>query len=239
VSGASELERELALAAGGPVITPGLRAALQRAEVLVPVPGPAPESPQALRIGAGEGLPLPVWQEGEVSFVPVFTSEAELARGLDEPAGYLRIPVSVLADALRDGPPLGINPRSPHRYLVPVAALAGRETFAEGSRFAIGEPADEPVDLLRAVTEFLAGRDDVLRAWRALIRLPDRAPEPLVGLELVSGRDPDLVIPAALEHAERVGHRPVTFVPVDRAAPDEVSSYLLAREPFWTAGQPG
>jgi hypothetical protein len=41
---------------------------------------------------------------------------------------------------------------------------------------------------------------------------------------------------AALRHVEGAGLRPVTFVPVDRSAPDEFSSYLLAREPFWTAG---
>jgi hypothetical protein len=232
---ADELERELASAAREPTMPPRLREALLRAEVLVPVPGPVPEAPSALRIEAGEELALPVWQDAGMSFVPVFTSEAELARASDEPLGYLRLPVRVLADALRDGPPLGVNPRSPHRYLVPVAALAGRETFPEGARFAIGEPAVEPVELLRAVEAFVSGRRDVLRAWRALVRLPDRPPEPLIGLELVAGTDPDAVIPLALEHAERAAGSPVTFVAVDREQPDEFADYLLAREPFWAA----
>jgi SseB protein C-terminal domain/SseB protein N-terminal domain len=233
----TELERELALAAAEPTMPPRLRQALLRAEVLVPVPGPVPEDPSALRIEAGEKLELPVWKDAGMSFVPVFTSEAELARATEEPTGYLRVPVRVLADALRDGPPLGINSRSPHRYLVPVGALAGRETFPEGARFAIGEPAVEPAELLRAMEEFLRDRDDVVRAWRALVRLPDRPPEPLVGLELVAGADPDAVIPAALEHAERAAPGRVTFVAVDRGQPDEFADYLLAREPFWTAGQ--
>jgi type III secretion system (T3SS) SseB-like protein len=229
----TELERELRLAVGRTSMPPSLRDALQRAEVLVPVPGPVPESPTALHVGADETLSLPVWEAGGQSFVPVFTSERELARGAEEPTGYLRIPVRVLADALRDGPQLGINPRSPTRFLVPVGMLAGRETFPEGARFAIGEPAREPEDLLAAARDFLAGRDEVLRAWRALVRFPDRPPEPLVGLELVGGADPEAVVPAAVEHVQRAGAGPATFVVVDRARPDEFADYLLDRDPFW------
>jgi SseB protein N-terminal domain len=121
----NELERELQLAAGQPTMPPSLREALERADVLVPVPGPVPESPRMLKVGADEELTLPVWEEAGMRFVPVFTSERELARGFEAPTAYLRIPVRVLADALRDGPALVRMPdRPPEPLTTPVRTPA-------------------------------------------------------------------------------------------------------------------
>lgn len=230
----NELERELLKAAEAHGIPRSLRQALRRAAVLVPIPVLPPGDASEVTLREGQPLELPVWESGGDRYIPAYTSEAALRWGIPEGSGYLRVPVTVLAEALRGGPSLGLNLGGPLAFRLP-AALLREPDAAPGTQFAVGEPAEEPTSLLEEVAVFSEDRGDVVAAWRALVKLEGEAPQPLIGVELAPGVDPNGVIPAALARVEAAGLDPVVMVSVDREAPDAFADYLLSStRPFWT-----
>jgi hypothetical protein len=101
------------------------------------------------------------------------------------------------------------------------------------SELLVGEPREEPTEVLAALRRFAAARDDVRAAYRALlVRRPGSDAEPVVGLELVDGADTASVIEAAAEAARDAGIDRLALVPVGDGGP--VARFLLEQtQPFW------
>jgi SseB protein N-terminal domain/SseB protein C-terminal domain len=231
----NELERELLRPA--PAEGDGrhrLTRALAAAEVMVPSPSAEDASDGPLVIPAGGSIELPTWERDGHSIIPAFTSDARLLEAIPEGSSFLRMPLPALWDLAREeNGRVVLNPGGPFQLTLGPAA----ERQGEGKPFAIGEPAEEPSALLEAVTSFASGRDDVLNAWRALVRLESEAPQPLIGVELAAGADPDEVLPLLISHLDRERLGPFIAVPVDRDAPDPFAEYLLSNgTPFWRGG---
>lgn len=171
---------------------------------------------------SGQTLELPLWKQAGGDFVPAFTSEAQLLLAIPQGSRYVTLPVEDLEALIGDDTELLID--------------VGDASPDPGGRFAIGEPAEEPVALLREVEAFCSGNAAVLTAWRALVKLEDEDPQPLIGLEVTEEADPAAVMPLVTARVEAAGLGPAIFIPVFRHASDEFTEYLLSStEPFWRA----
>lgn len=193
-----------------------------------------------MNLRAGESLRVVVWESDGVSCVPVFTSKAELARSPRPVGEYLRIGFSALAEVVRDGPPIVLNPGLETALTLAPGALRAPHRVVGGSHIAIGEPAQEPGPLLEMVAAFCEEAPQVLRAWRALVKLDDAPPQPLIGLELAHGTDRDGVLGSLVGRAELQALTPALMVAVDRDEPDTFADYLLGSgQPFWERSTSG
>jgi hypothetical protein len=107
---------------------------------------------------------------------------------------------------------------------------------AEESELLVGEPRDEPTEVLEAMRRFAAGRTDVRATYRGLlVRRPGSSPEPVVGFDLEDGADPARVIEAAAEAARDAGIDRLALVAVGDGGP--VARFLLEQtQPFWRRG---
>lgn len=189
--------------------------------VLVPVPGPASDAPGMVSLKAGQTLEVPVWGEAGGEFVPAFTSEKQLLRAIPGGSRYVSLPMDDLVDLVANDTEIRLD--------------VGDDQAA-GARFAIGEPAQEPVALIREVGQFCAANAAVSTAWRALVKLEGEEPQPLIGLELLGEADPEAVTGLVTARIEAAGVGPAIVVPVDREHPDEFARYLLeSTQPFWRA----
>jgi len=190
--------------------------------VLVPVPGDPKEAAGMVSMSAGQPLDLPLWEEDGQEFVPAFTSEAQLLGALGQGSRFIALPLADLLDLLKGDREVRLD--------------VARGDPDPGTGFAIGEPAEEPEDLLREIERFCSGNAAVLTAWRALVKLEGEAPQPLIGLELSAQADPVAVMALVTGDIERAGLGPIVVVPVNRHAPDEFTEYLLSStRPFWPA----
>ena len=211
------------------------------ADVFLPAQGEGPDEEQAVTAEQGDEIPLPVLEDEDgFRLVPVFSSLTQLARFRPSGGGYIRLRGRELAAitppdlglALNPGGDLGL-PLTPEQ----VADLA-TATPADGgeSQFLIGEPREEPVELLETVRRFAESRDDVRAAYRALlVRGPGAEPEHVIGLELVAGADPESVVDAAAEAARASGFERLGFLPLRPGVEaGQVGRFMLARtRPFW------
>jgi hypothetical protein len=233
----NELEEELLRAPEGSAQREGLRKALASAEVLVPDPESDGELGTRV-IRGGEALTVPAWElEGE-RFIPAFSSEARLVDAIPAGSNYLRMPLAALTELIDDGTEVKLNPGGPFEVKLPSAKPEVRRYLPPGGQFAIGEPATEPTALLDAVAGFAAQRPEIVTAWRALVKLDEAPPHPLIGLELTPGADADSVLPTMIARLEGEGHSRFTAVAVDPQVPDAFSDYLLNKtRPFWSRGE--
>lgn len=238
---ANEAERLLLEAAEHPGAMPAFLRAFGAGQAWVPGTGAGDATTRTLPAGAT--LALPLWEsEDGRRYVPVFTSEERLAASAPEGTPFLRLATQALLDVLDPEAWMGINPGAPLGLLLPANAVRGATGAAqvrEGMPYAIGEPAEEPVALLDDLcTWFAEDQPVVARAWRAVVVMDPQGggrPEPLIGLELEPGVEPEPVFEAAVRRLERHGHGSVLLVPVDPSAPEGPAAWLLEHtQPFYT-----
>jgi hypothetical protein len=139
--------------------------------------------------GGGSGS-FPVLSIDGASYVPVFTSEGQIDAAAPANARVCP-PVAELVGSLPDSVGLAVNPGG--RLGLPVSADAVREalgmgrTVPAGTRLRIGEPAEEPVQLLAGLTAGFADLPAVREARRAWAAVGENTP----GLVLSLDVDPD------------------------------------------------
>lgn len=225
----NELEEAL-LAAARDGDRTGLLAALAVGELYLPAAGRPHEG--AVALDPGGELELPFLEHGGVRYVPAFTSPNELLRFLPAGTGYLRIEGRLLAAAWPEGVPLVLNPGGRLGVSIPAEEVARLRTLPAGPPepwLLVGEPEEEPVELLAAIRAFAEHEPAVRAAHRALVlrRGASRA-EPVVGLELEDGADVERLLEAAAAAARAAGVGAIALQPLGQAD-DAVSRFLLGR----------
>ncbi|HEV2068163.1 MAG TPA: enhanced serine sensitivity protein SseB C-terminal domain-containing protein [Acidimicrobiales bacterium] len=230
-----ELEAAVAAAARDPGRRAELRHALWDAELLIPLP----ELPGAPARALDEGtLALPVVESGGRRYVPVFTSPEALRRYVPEDVPTAVLTGKALARAWPADAWMALNPRSEASAILgpdEVVRLPGEPPVAPSNpieeRFAVGEPAEEPEELIELVRRYCRSRPEVVAAYRALVLVdaPGRRPQLVVGVELDEGADVNLVL-RGLEATGRESAVPLLgLVSIRRDDPGAVARYMLER----------
>jgi hypothetical protein len=196
----------------------------------VPLPGGA--DPQG-------NTQLPVMVLDGEPYVAVYTSAEQYARGAGAQA-HMELTGSELAGLMADELGLAINPGAelglPVRPDGVRTLRGGRKTVPAGARLRLGAPAEEPEQLITALTRIFATVPAVLQARRALAQLGDQPPTLLIGVRAdrsVGTWQHDSV--AAVDRA--VGQTPVDYavetVFLDDEA-DPVTQWMIQRtDPFY------
>lgn len=213
-------------------------AALAEADVYVPAPGPAPDGEQLVTARAGDEIPLPLLEQGGERFVPVFSSPRQLLRYVPAGTPYLRLQGRALASIWPDDCRLALNPRGELGLVLSPEQVAAVKDAPElgTSGYLIGEPKEEPRQLLEAMRAFAAARQQVRAAYRGLlVRRAGAQPEPVIGLELDPGADAPLIVDAAAEAARAAGVERLALVPLQLGVDaGRVGRFLLEQtEPFY------
>ena len=235
----NELERALVAAYETNQLEPLLRA-LAFSDVYLPAPEPGPDEERHVTAHEGDEIPLPIVEADDGPFVPVFSSLTQLGRVRPEGGGYLKLQGRALAAIWPAGHRLALNPGGDLGLpLAPEDVARLRDAPPPGDEgFLIGEPREEPVELLDAIRRFAARRPEVRAAYRGLIvRRPGTgaAPDPLVGLELDPDADVEAVMEAAAEAARGAGVPTLALVPLDpHGDGGPAARFLLTRTtPFY------
>ncbi|HEX8497970.1 MAG TPA: enhanced serine sensitivity protein SseB C-terminal domain-containing protein [Actinomycetales bacterium] len=158
---------------------------------------------------------MPTITMDEQSLLPVFTSEEQLQRGAPD-APRARPAVRELLGVLPADVGFAVNVGGDVGLPIHAPALrhpgGGPTTVPAGTAIRIGEPADEPVDVLERLASALAPVAAVREARRCWAQIGDGAPGLVIGLDL----DPDQ--PATRELALLA----VRDVPAEGGAPIDV-----------------
>jgi hypothetical protein len=217
----NELEEALLVAAqsGRMAI---LVTALANADVYLPVADSS--------VAAGE-LPLPTLKHD--GSVPIFSSPTQLLRFAPAGSPCLRVEGRALAAEWPAGRSLALNPGGDlGAVLEPDEVLAIRDApQAQQPGYLIGEPADEPAELLAAVCAAVKRLPDVRAAYRGLLlrRAADRA-EPVIGVQLETGANVDPVVDAVAAAGRRAGAVSLAVLPiVDGGGEHPIARFLLDR----------
>ncbi len=138
---------------------------------------------------------------------------------------------------------MALNPRSEASAILgpdEVAGLPGEPPAAASNpseeRFAVGEPAEEPEELIKLVGRYCRSRPEVVAAYRALVLVdaPGRRPQLVVGVELDEGADVERVLRGLEATGRESGVPSLGLVPVRRDRPGTVARYMLERtEPIY------
>lgn len=184
------VEETLAAARAGQVPDERLLESLAEAELWVPLPGgAAAEEPSGESTGQ---LKLPIMVIDDAKYVVVYTSEEQFKRC----AGDLSAAVTPGRAFARTLPPelgIAVNPGGEVGLPVPpssVQAIRGEaageeESVPAGAQIMLGEPADEPTELLDALRDTLAAdAPEVASASRAWAKLGDRPEGLLLGIDV-------------------------------------------------------
>ncbi|OON79666.1 enhanced serine sensitivity protein SseB [Streptomyces tsukubensis] len=234
----NELEEVLAASVGVPGAGARIVEALGRSHVWVPLPnGGGPDSAT---------LDLPAMEVDGQAYVPVFSSQRQLALVTGEHAAFTVAPAVEFARGLP--PQLGIvlNPDGAVGVPLPPPAVAelcraGRTLLdgpTSGGRVRLYEPnwQEDPVDLLTAAGEEFQQTGVVRTARRALAVVEDQDPVLFIGVELSQweGTARDLPMDALGRALGRVPVAwPVNLVLLD-VAQDPVGDWLKAKvRPFF------
>lgn len=138
--------------------------------------------------GAGS---LQVLTIDTVAYAPVFTSPEEAALGMPD-ARLVESPVRDFAATLPQHLGLAVNPGGTLGLPIfpdTVQRRLGRDTvISVGTTIRLGEPAEEPEELLAAIRSRLAAVPAVRDARRCWAQVGDAAPGLVVGLDV----DPDI-----------------------------------------------
>jgi hypothetical protein len=223
----NELEKGLEDASQGHLDVDAWVQELVRSRVWVPLQGVE---------GASGSFPVLSIDGG--SYVPVFTSEGQInaAAGAGQ---RVNPPVAELVASLPESVGLAVNPGGTVGLPLPAAvlrqALGMSSTISAGTTVRIGEPAEEPTQLLEAVADTLAEVEAVRAARRCWAAVGESRPGLVLGLDV----DPDNegVRAAALEAVRRAVGAGTADFPVDVVFDndrDEFTSWMASNaDPFF------
>lgn len=114
----------------------------------------------------------------------------------------------------------------------PFYTRAASSAAAGEPELLIGEPKEEPVELLDAVRRFAEGRPEIRAAYRALLLHAPAAQEPVIGFALAGDADAAAVIAAAATAARDAGFEQLALLALDDGP---VARFLVERtQPFFT-----
>ncbi len=211
--------------------------ALQGSEVLVPKPPPDGDPAES-----GLNLPLISTPDGGQA-IPLFSSLERLAATATVETAYFRIPFVALAEDWPAGVAAVINPGDPHEFRFwPTKdgdGGSGRSvTVPADTPVFVGDPADEPIELLAALTRFFAGESEVAEAYRAqvFIEAPGEVPHLAVGLRFDDRGGDDSLLQRTAAISSEVTDEPMSFLLLDRntASDDPVAEYMIEQTaPFY------
>jgi hypothetical protein len=132
------------------------------------------ESKHTLKEGTTVKLINGQFENGE-TYLPMFTSEEQVSKSIAEEMSYLAIDGAALLQMVR-GSNVYINPMDNGPYWPAeiveriLQDFLGQEQVTEKeTQVLLGLPAENPVELKRAVSEVLAGEEDVRAAYLALM----------------------------------------------------------------------
>lgn len=190
----------------------------------------------------GDEFPLPTVEGPDgVTYIAAYSSLAQLARA-EGPIGYRRMRCRDLARIAPGELGLAVNPAGELGFpLTPeqLASLVELPPPDDGEMgYLLGEPKDEPTELLDTMRRFADSRDDVLALYRALlVRSPGAVPEHLVGVEVAARTDAQAVIDAAFQACRESGIDRAGFIPIQPGVDSgSVGRFMLRQtKPFWTA----
>ena len=226
----NELESRLLDASAGRIEVEAWLTDLAAASVWVP-----------LAATDGQSGSFPVMSIDGGSYVPVFTSQEEIDRAAP---GNDRVhpPVRELVTALPDSVGLAVNPGGTVGLPVPAAVLRqalGLPTdVAAGTTVRVGDPAEEPTELLAGIAAVLGEVPAVRAARRAWAVVGEGRPGLVLGLDV----DPDSpeVRGQALEAVRRAVGTGAADFPVDVVFDNDrgplVEWMHEHAEPFHTSG---
>lgn len=225
----NQVEQSLAEAASGRVTVEEWLGAFVDALVWVP-----------MTATSGQQGTFPVLSIDGGSYVPVFTSEAEVDRAAPDNPRITPV-VRELVASLPESVGLAVNPGGSVGLPVPAAVIrqaAGLGTrVPAGTKVRIGVPAEEPEELLAAVAAGLAGLPAVRSARRCWAAVGESRPGLVIGLDV----DPDneQTRAGALDAVGGVAEGSAGSFPVDVVFEndrDEFTTWMNAHvEPFYEA----
>jgi SseB protein C-terminal domain len=175
---------------------------------------------------------LPTNDEGALPFVdtpagrcvPVFSSLETLGRSRPEGGRYLRVPRAALPTLCPDG--FGV--------LLDDSVALTPDAAADLTQPLVGEPVEEPEELLEALRAFAETRQDVHAAYRALVVPPAGEPAICIAFDLEAGVDERALLEAAADAVSDVA-QPL-FVPLREGG--DLARFLRGRTaPFWESRQ--
>lgn len=173
-----------------------------------------------------------------------FSSEAAMNRAFEEPPPYLRMPVPVLFEMMR-GNRLVLNPAvgDRGREFLPEEVerlLRGENPAAPGTdpvtlrretQLHLGQPAEYPHDLVRALSRRFATLPQVRAAYLGEYRYADAPGDP----HLMVGIDAGDAFRAVIDRLDPHAAGPViTYLAMNDA--DPVTGYLARTKPFYARG---
>lgn len=204
----------------------GLLAALAHAEVYVPA------------TGSGRDVQLATIERGGVSFIPVFTSLTRLRVIAPDGTGYMRVAGRGLASVRPQGVPVVVNPGSDVGTVLAPADVAelGSAPQPADPWLLVGEPAQEPEELLEAIRGLAEEEPAIRKAYRGLLLKRGAASSELVvGLELEEDVAREPVLEAVAAAARGAGLESLAVVIVDGDEPsDPVGRFLTGQtQPFY------
>lgn len=205
---------------------PGLIAALAHAEVYVPAEQ------------AGEEVRLATIEQDGTSYVPVFTSLAQLRRVAPDGTGFLCVEGRGLSAVSPRGLSVVVNPGGELGVVLSPDEVEALETAPAAPEpwQLVGEPAQEPEELLSALRSLAEREPSVRAAYRGLLlRRGAATSELVIGLELADGADAHAILDDAAAAARSAGVESLALVIVGRDEPsDPVGRFLVTRtEPFY------
>lgn len=218
-----------------------LHATLAIADVYLPSKEDAPEIAEERVAREGDEFPLPIIEGPDgVTYIAAYTSLTQLVQAEGQIA-YRRIRCRDLARIAPRDLALAVNPAgdlgfplSPQEF----AALVELPPPDDGEvGYLLGEPKEEPIELLDAIRRLAESRDGVRAAYRALlVRSPGATPEILIGFELDVGVDAQSVIDAAFNACRQNSVGRAGFLPIQPGIDSgPVGAFMLDQTtPFWT-----
>lgn len=201
------LDAALARAAMEPAARPDFYRLLVRSQVFV-LGHTAQPGEGARTLEVGERIQIKAWtKEDGASILPFFTSLEALQRVVQEEEPYLALPAEALFEMAK-GTALVLNPGSPYgKEFLPgeiqallasgVNRVPESRVVQEATEVLLGQPADYPEAMVRALRDLLPRHPNVKAAY--LCQMHDPSMEP--GLSLVIGLEGEGDLKGALQDA--------------------------------------
>lgn len=244
----NDVEKALLAAARDDARYPEFLRALKAADILIPQPETEGVASGERVIKEGEEISLPLVEHEDRTYVPVFTSIEQFHLGVpDGDMAFVRLPAAGLVEGWPEEHGMAVNPggeigvaldgatvralaRTPEPGAPPTERVGG------GSKVLLGEPADEPKELLDAVAEACRARGTVRAAYRALMAHEGEEDKPrvVIGVEFDEGVDAEEFFGEVGSQVARAAGEGFSFIVVDESNLTSVARFmLLDTDPFF------